>query len=415
MAALDYDCIVVGLGGHGSAAVAHLARRSGVRVLGLEKFPRASHSHGSSHGRSRIIRLAYFEDPRYVPLLRRSFELWRELSAQRRQKAGREDEEPLLTMTGGLMIGMPDSIVVRGTLRSVKAHGLEHEVLSGAEIRRRFPAFQPTDAEIGILEEDAGYLVPELCVEAHYEVAEDNGAVLKFDEPMESWALLPNGSGVSVKTAKGATYTARKIVLSVGAWAPAIYGDSVAKHGIPLHASRRALFWLAPPAPTAVFDKIPVYIWDMGDNGNFYGFPRQPGAPGGVKVAMHFVGSSTQTECTPETVDRAVHSSEVEAIRSVLKTRMPELPGKVVASATCMYTNTPDDHFLVDWHPEAAGRVLLASPCSGHGFKFCSVMGEIIAEMLVDGNTRHDISLFGLRRQEVPVQQLQLPPPRSHL
>jgi len=398
----DYDAIVVGLGGHGSAAVAHLAKRS-VRVLGLEKFERVSHSHGSSHGRSRIIRLAYFEDPRYVPLLRRSFELWRELSTERQRKSGRQDEEPLLTMTGGLMIGLPDSIVVRGTLRSVRAHGLQHEVLSGAEIRRRFPAFQPSDEEIGILEKDAGYLVPELCVEAHCEVAEDNGAVLKFEEPMVSWRLLPNG-GVAVTTSKGNTYSARKISLSVGAWAPAIYGETVAEQGLPLHASRRALFWIEPRVPTVVFDKIPVYIWDMGSKGNFYGFPKQAGSPGGVKVAMHFVDSSTQTACTPETVDRTVHDREIAAMQQVLKSRMPELPGKLVAAATCMYTNTPDEHFLVDWHPQAKGKVLLVSPCSGHGFKFCSVMGEIVADLLCDGTTRHNISLFQFGVKRVPVQ-----------
>jgi len=270
-------------------------------------------------------------------------------------------------------------------------------VLSAAEIRRRFPAFQPADGEIGVLEEDAGYLVPELCVQAHCEAAEEHGALLRYDEPMESWALLPGGDGVSVTTACGNTFTARTIVLSVGAWAPAVYGESVASNGLPLHASRRALFWLEPNAPTAVFDRIPVYIWDMGKHGNFYGFPKQPGAPGGVKVAMHFVDASAQTECTPETVDRTVHPGEVAAMQGVLKTRMPQLGDSTLrVGATCMYTNTPDEHFLVDWHPQAQGRVLLASPCSGHGFKFCSVMGEIIADLLLDGNTRHDISLFRL-------------------
>lgn len=404
----DYDVIVVGLGGHGSAAVAHLGRRS-ARVLGLEKFPRISHSHGSSHGRSRIIRLAYFEDPRYVPLLRRSFELWRELNSERQKRVG-TGEEPLLTMTGGLMIGLPDSIVIKGTLRSVKEHSLPHEVLTGAEIRSRFPAFQPSDEEIGVLEEDAGYLVPELCVETHFEVAEECGAVLKFEEPMQSWQLLPSGNGVSVTTANG-TYTARRLVLSVGAWAPEIYGESVAERGLPLHASRRPLFWVEPRIPTPIFDKIPVYIWDMGSNGNFYGFPKQPGAPGGVKVAMHFVDASANTACTPESIDRTVHSHEIEAMQRVLQTRMPQLPGKVVAAATCMYTNTPDDHFLIDWHPQAAGKVLLVSPCSGHGFKFCSVIGEIVAELSLDEKTRHDVSLFrfgALERRPIQLHQSRL-------
>ena len=404
-----FNYIVVGLGGHGSAAAAHLSTRQCEElhrgsVLGLEQFPRVSHNHGSSHGRSRIIRLAYFEDPRYVPLLRRSFELWKELAESR------GDGEKLLTMTGGLMIGHPDSTVVKGTLRSVALHNLPHEVLSSAEIRRRFPAFQPPldDEIIGILEEDAGYLVPELCVQAHCAVAEENGAELHYEEALVSWVLLEDGSGVRVTTNK-AVYTADKIVLAVGAWAPEVYGKSLeSSGGMRLHASRRVLYWFNPTTEAeeegvdglAQFRGIPVYIWDLGEGkGNFYGFPHQPGGqPGGVKVAMHYVSPTIQTECTPETIDRVVSDAEVETMRSVLKDRMPKLAGDLISTATCMYTNTPDEHFLIDWHPSSQQRVLLASACSGHGFKFCSVVGEIVSQLLVEGQTSHDISLFLLRK-----------------
>jgi sarcosine oxidase len=398
---MRFEHIVVGLGGHGSAAVAHLSKRSPGcgRVLGLEKYPQVSHKHGSSHGRSRIIRLAYFEDPRYVPLLQRSFELWRELMAS--QKCG-----ALLTMTGGLMIGSHNSTVVKGTLRSVKEHNLPHEVLSAEEIRRRFPAFQPPlDGDtIGVLEKDAGYLVPELCVQAHCAVALENGAELRYEEALVSWELLEDRSGVRVVTTK-AEYLADKIVLAVGAWAPEVYGKKLeSRGGMRLHASRRVLYWFNPMTTDtndeenalAQFKEIPVYIWDLGEGkGNFYGFPHQPGgAPGGVKVAMHYVSPLIQTECTPDTIDRKVAHAEVDAMRSVLKDRMPNLAGDLITTETCMYTNTPDEHFLIDWHPDTQDRVLLVSPCSGHGFKFCSVVGEIVADLLQHGTTTHDVSLF---------------------
>ena len=385
---IPYDYIVVGLGGHGSAAIAHLSKRGGT-CLGLERFARESHSHGSSHGRSRIIRQAYFEAPQYVPLLKRAFELWRELQGS----AASRPDHPLLTMTGGLMIGMPDSVVVKGTLASVRTHKLPHQVLTAQQIRQRFPGFAPRDDEIGVLETEAGYLIPELCVQAHCAVAESHGAELRFAEPLISWSDDAETGGVAVQTGQG-RYTARKIVLAVGAWAPELYGREI---DVRLHAARRVLYWFSPRVATDVFDQQPVYIWDLGAAGNFYGFPRQAGPPGGVKVAMHYVDPSVQTECTPETVDRSVSAREEAAMRAVLKDRIPLLDGDLVATATCMYTNTPDEHFLIDWHPQCADKVLLASPCSGHGFKFCSVVGEIIADLLMDGATSHDIDFFRLK------------------
>ena len=399
---MSYDYIVVGLGGHGSAAAAHLAKR-GFRVLGLEKFARESHSHGSSHGRSRIIRSAYYEAPQYVPLLKRSFELWRELQASA-TATGNGDGEPLLTMTGGLMIGLPDSVVVQGTLASAREHNLPHRVLSAAEISQRFPGFSLRSDEVGVLEDEAGFLVPELCVQAHCAQAEQHGAVLQYDEPLLSWAEddSAGGGGVVVHTAKG-SYTARKMVLAVGAWAPELYGKDIA---LPLQAARRVLYWLQPRVPTVAFDGAPVYIWDLGPEGNFYGFPRQDGPPGGVKVAMHCVSDVTEDACTPESIDRVVSPGEEAAMRAVLTGRMPLLAdGSLTATATCMYTNTPDEHFLIDWHPRC-DKVLLASPCSGHGFKFCAVVGEIVAELLIHGATRHDTKLFRLDARQSDAEGL---------
>jgi len=387
-----YDVIVVGLGGHGSAAAAHLAKR-GVKVLGLEKFPRASHAHGSSHGRSRIIRQAYFEDPRYVPLLIRAFELWREL------EKSNKGPEPLLTMTGGLMIGTPSSDVITGSIASAKLHNLPYELLSAQQVRSRFPAFQLRDDEVGVFESEAGYLVPEACVETHMQVAAEHGATLLFEESLASWHEEEPGV-VVVTTESGNKYRAKKVILSVGAWAEDIYAKDI-KQVLPLHVVRRVLFWYEPSeaaaaAATNLFSKLPIYIWEIENGGSFYGFPLQ--LPGGIKVAMHDLDPKLKVATTIHTIDRQVSQGEKQTMTSLLQHRMPALAAMdITSTATCMYTNTPDEHFLIDWHPKCK-HVLLASPCSGHGFKFCSVIGEILADLTsnVDGSSRHDahISLF---------------------
>lgn len=419
-----YECIVVGLGGHGSAAVAHLSQRlhSSVsdgkenKVLGIEKFQRV-HNQGSSHGRSRIIRQAYFEDPKYVPLLKRAFQLWRELSefeSLERNKCNGVDSdsattENLLNMTGGIMIGLPSSEVVKGTIASVQKHSLTHEILNSSEIKARYPHFSPSEDEIGVLETEAGYLIPEASVEAHLKMAELYKAELRFEESMISWEVI-EPSIVKVETSLG-VYYAKKIILSVGAWAPEVYGRDISSQ-LKLSVERRVLYWFEPQdnhidsdneihskdSVLPYYDTMPVYIWDLGEGrGNFYGFPRQSGPPGGVKVAYHYVDKSVDNTCTPASIDREVHDEEIQKIRRVLADKIPSLNGRLLQSTTCMYTMTPDEHFLIDKHPRY-DNVILASPCSGHGFKFCSVVGEILADLILNGDTFHDISMFRLSR-----------------
>ncbi|MDO8680340.1 MAG: N-methyl-L-tryptophan oxidase [Acidobacteriota bacterium] len=382
----SFDVIVIGLGGMGSAAAAHLAAR-GQRVLGLEQYQPA-HALGSSHGRSRVIRLAYFEHPSYVPLLLRAYELWEQLE--------RDSGRSLLTITGGLMIGTPDSDVVSGSLRSARAHGLAHELLDAAEIRRRFPPFTPQPGEVALYEERAGVLRPESAIHAHLEQANRHGAELRFDERVLDWRAQPSGE-VEVRTTRG-SHTAARLVLAPGAWAPEMFHLPL----LPLEIERQVLYWFAPPGGTAPFapERFPIYIWDRGEGVQFYGFPAE--APhkevpyDRVKVAFFRTGGGAR--CTADTIDRVVHPDEVGAMRDALAPCIPLLSaGNLVETVTCMYTLTPDHHFVIGPHPNHP-QVVIASPCSGHGYKFATVVGEILADLAIDGTTRHPIDLFSPRR-----------------
>jgi sarcosine oxidase len=370
-----FDVIVVGLGAMGSAAAYHLAA-AGRSVLGLEQFG-AAHDKGSSHGRSRIIRQAYFEDPAYVPLLARSYELWARLEE--------ETGARLLTMTGGLMIGLPDSAVVAGSLRSAREHNLAHETLDAAEIRRRFPPFTPGEDERGLYEDRAGFLDPEGCISAHLGRAAQLGAALHFEEPVSEWAST--SAGVRVTTEAGA-YEAAAAVITPGAWGPVLLRDLK----LPLVVERQVMYWFDPIGGTAAFEvgRFPVYIWETADGTQFYGFPAHDGPAGGAKVATFRLPGY---ETTPETIDRTISDSEVERMRAAVRGRVDALDAPLLSAKTCMYTTTPDEHFVIGLHPEHP-QVAFAAGFSGHGYKFASVVGEILGELTVDGRTRHDIELF---------------------
>lgn len=349
----------------GSAASAHAAAR-GTRVLGIEQFQPA-HNQGSSHGRSRVIRLAYFEHPAYVPLLRRSYQLWRRLE----RATGRR----LLQITGGLMIGSPESEVVSGSLRSAREHQLDHEVLDAAGIRRRFPAFTPRQETVALYESEAGSLFPEEAIRAHLDVAADHGAHLHFDERVDDWHVLPSGT-IEVRTSR-ARYETGKLILAPGAWAAELFRVAA----LPLEVEPQQLHWFLPQGGPAAFarDRFPIYIWDVGHGVQFYGFPADD--DGRVKVAFF------RSRVTGE-----------DAIREALLPCLPSLArGKLVETVSCKYTLTPDHHFVIGPHPDWPD-VTIASPCSGHGYKFATVIGEILADLAIDGATRHAIDLFDPRR-----------------
>lgn len=370
-----YDVIVAGLGAMGSATAYHLSL-AGLRVLGLDRF-HPPHDRGSSHGRTRIIREAYFEHPLYVPLVQRAYELWGQLEAA----AGRR----LFLQTGGLMIGPPDGVIVRGALLSASEHRLRHQLLQASELQARFPALQPDPAMVGVWEPRAGILFPELAIQSHLELAAKQGATLRFDESVTKWEPLEDS--VRVTTPQG-VYEARRLLLSSGAWLAGL----VPELNLRLAVERQALFWFDPGAGDDRFDPghCPIHIWEYAPHRFFYGFPN---LGEGVKVAFHHEGEHSD----PDHVRRDVSSQEIETMRNLLRRFMPQADGHLKSTAVCLYTNTPDEHFLLDYHPSHR-QVLIASPCSGHGFKFSPVIGELAAAMLQDQAPHFDLGLFHIGR-----------------
>jgi sarcosine oxidase len=369
-----YDVIVVGLGGMGSAAAYHLAAR-GCRVLGLEQHAPA-HDKGSSHGGSRIIRQSYFEDPGYVPLLLRAYELWEKLAA--------DAQRDVYRLTGGLFIGPPDCLTVAGSLRASRQWELPHEVLDAAEITARFPNFTPQPGDIALYEPKSGFARPELTVRAHLELAEKLGATLQFGEPVQEWNQT--AAGVRVITNCG-SYAGEQLVICPGPWAPQVLGQ------FPITVERAVMYWLDPIGGVSSFQDHPVFIEENASGEQLYGLPAIDGPRGGVKVAFARKG----IPCTPDTIDRVVHPQEIGELTARVNDLLPTLAGRCLRTATCMYSNTPDRHFVIARHPQRAD-VTVACGFSGHGFKFVPVVGEIIADLVVDRATDHPISLFDPQR-----------------
>jgi sarcosine oxidase len=370
-----HDVLIAGLGAMGSQALAECARR-GLRAAGFDRFS-PPHDQGSSHGRSRIIREAYFEDPIYVPLVRRAYECWADLEA--------ETATTLFRRTGGLCYGPPGGDLVRGARRSAELHGVAHESLDAAALRARFPAFVVEDDWVGLLESRAGMLDPERAIAAALTVAARHGAHLRTNEPVLGWRQ--EGDGVVVETAQG-SYRAGQLVLSAGMW----IGGLVRELALPLSVQRNALYWFEPRRESPLFapDRFPVFLGDLTPELMLYGFPD---TGDGVKVALHHYGPLV----SPDDVDRTVGTAEIEAMRDLLQRYLPAANGALRETGVCTYTNVPDEQFIIDRHPEAS-RVWVASPCSGHGFKFSSAIGEVLADLVTTGESRFDLAPFSLGR-----------------
>jgi sarcosine oxidase len=377
MSSQQYNVVVVGLGAMGSATVYHLARR-GCRVLGLEQFA-PGHARGSSHGDSRIIRETYFEHPLYVPLAQRAHDLWRDLEKQ--------SGASLMTITGGLMIGPPDGAVVSGTLRSAAKHNLPHEVLTSLEVAKRFPAFSLTERLVAVFDPRAGFLDPEACNRAHIRAAGEAGAEVRFNEAVIDW--IPEGKAVRVISSAG-DYTADRLVLAAGPWNRGLLPDLE----LPLTIERQTVFWLEADGDPSRYDvgSFPIYAYEYRAGNICYGFPR---LPRGIKASVMHDGETVRD---PESVDRAVKESEVNPLRAALRPVLPGLAGaRVHDHDVCLFTNTPDHDFVIDVHPFCPA-VLISSPCSGHGFKFSSAIGEIQADLVTKGETEFDLSPFRIGR-----------------
>lgn len=369
-----YDVGIVGLGAMGSMAALELARR-GQRVIGFDRF-RPPHELGSSHGKSRIIREAYFEHPQYVPFVQRAYESWARLE--------RDTGQSLLVTTGGLMLGPPDGTLVAGARKSALEHGLAYEELSAAEVRRRFPVFAPAPHEVGLHEPRAGVLRPEACIEAALELAASAGALLCYYEPVLEWR--GGDDAITLVTARG-TYQVARLILAAGAW----MGTELPGTRLPLRVARQPLFWFDGGDQALVSpERMPVFIWEWARNRYFYGFPD---LGDGVKVAIHHEGETT----TGETARRDAAADEALPLRAIMAERTPLLNGALRGAAVCLYTNTPDGDFLIDRSPRDP-RVILASPCSGHGFKFAPAIAEALADLALDRPPALDLSPFALAR-----------------
>jgi sarcosine oxidase len=376
MAGRNFDVIVVGVGAMGAATCWELARR-GVRVLGLEQFD-IPHTKGSSHGYSRVTRTAYYEHPDYVPLLRRAHVLWSELE--------HESAEKILHLVGGLYLGPLEGPLVGGSLRSAREHGLAHEVIDRAALARQFPQFTVPERWVGLLEPEAGFLLPELAIAAFANCALRRGAELHGHEAVVSWQATDGGVSV---TTTAATYHAGKLVFSGGAWSSQLVRDL----GVELVVTRQVLGWVWPDnAPRFKLGTLPVWMIDRLDGGIYYGFPMLTMSPG-LKVALH----APMQPVDPNHVPRDILPGDEETFRAGLRQFLPDANGPLLALRTCLYTNSPDGHFIIDRHPQHA-RVLVAAGFSGHGFKFASVIGEALADLAATGRTALPIDFLKLQR-----------------
>jgi sarcosine oxidase len=376
-----YDVIVAGVGGMGSATLFELSCR-GARTLGIEQF-RCGHDRGSSHGETRIIRLAYYEHLAYVPLLRRAYARWRELESL--------TGERMLVTTGSIDAGPPDSKVFAGSLESCLKFELPHEVLTGAELSARFPAFNLPRDTMAVLQADGGYLRPERAVVALANAARAQGATIHENESVVAWETT--SGGVRVRTAAG-DYWADTLVISAGAWLASLV-PSLAPAAVP---ERQVVAWFDTP-PGGLFDPVRFPVFNVAlPEGRYYGFPSIDEQ--GFKVGRYH---HLEEQVAPARLDRRIHDRDLDALRACV-TRYFPAAGDVRKASVCMFTNTPDEHFIIDRLPHDP-RVFVVSPCSGHGFKFCSVVGEIVADLVLDQATTHDISLFALSRLSSSIRE----------
>lgn len=382
----NFDVIVVGLGAMGSAALFQLAKR-GVKVLGIDRF-QPPHNYGSTHGETRITRLAIGEGTEYVPFVIRSHELWREIET--------ETGYDLITQCGGLVIARRGNTgahhgkyqFLKETIKAAEKFNIKHETLTTDEIKNRYPQFNLVGDEEGYYEPSAGFVRPEKCIEAQLELARKHGAHLKTNERVLSYEVDSNNN-VTVKT-ENETYTAQKIILSAGAWIK----EFLQNYQDHFKIYRQVLYWFELEDNFELYKRMPIFIWMYGIDTNnfFYGFPSLDSST--IKIA----GEEFEIEGNPDDVKRDVAEKEIRAMyENFIKGRMKGVSDKCVKTSVCLYTQTPDSSFVIDFHPEHE-NVIIASPCSGHGFKHSAAIGETLAELTIDGVSKIDISKFNLRR-----------------
>jgi sarcosine oxidase len=374
---VHFEVVICGLGAMGSAALEQLARR-GRRVLGIERYA-PGHDRGSSHGTTRIIRLGYFEHPSYVPLLRRAYGLWRELE--------RASGAKLVHITGIMEIGSPEGALVRGTLASARHHQLRHEVLAASDLMRRFPQFELPADYVGVFQPDGGWLAVDSAFEAWISLATRAGAEMRSGDTVH--AIEQCGGAVRIRADSGVV-EADCAIVAAGAWTKKLIPELASR----LRVTREVMGWFEPGRARSTLDSLPVFMLES-RHGMHYGIPPPRGdVSAGIKVAKHHHRNQT---VDPDDYDRAVSQEDVALIRAALAAHAPALNGRLLATKTCLYTLTPDGDFLID-RLAGSPQIIVASPCSGHGFKFAPLIGEILADLATLGETRHAIARFGLGR-----------------
>ena len=366
-----YDVAVIGLGAMGAHAACELAAR-GARVIGVERFGPLNDK-GSSHGDSRLIRLGYFENPDYVPLLRRAYAKWRELELRSR--------ENLLTITGILQIGRPDSKVVSGVLDSCRVHGIAHELLDSTAVTGRYPAFSMRDDDVAVSDPEGGFIRPERAITAALKLAGADGAVLRFNERV--LAIEPEENGVAVVSDRG-TYRARKVIVAAGSYTAGLVPEL---QGLAVPIKQVVGWYPARDQLTTALGRMPGFLVDEGEDGTYFGFPD---LGEGVKVGKH---GHFFEEIDPELPNPPVNAADRDATATFMARRVPGVVPVGLRYVTCRYTMLPGEDFLLD-HLPGNRQIIVASPCSGHGFKFASVVGEILADLALDGGTSLPIELF---------------------
>lgn len=359
----------------GSATIYELTNQ-GLSVLGIEQ-DNIPNDIGSSHGITRIIRLAYYEHTSYVPLLRKAYKLWRDLE----KRTGKR----ILVTTGSIDASREDDEVFRGSKYSCDIHNLEHEVWDSREISNRFPGYQLPNDVIGLYQPEGGILLPEECIVTYVNVALELGAEIHGREQVTSWS--PKGDGVTVKTNKS-EYSSKKLVITAGAWTSKLIPE-LKELAIP---ERQVLAWFQPRRPELFTPSTFPVMNILVEEGRYYGFPAY-GIPGFKVGRYHHRGENVD----PDTMERNPDNEDEVLLRSFTDRYFPDASGPTIALKTCMFTNSPDEHFILDFHPEWP-QVCIAAGFSGHGFKFASVVGEIMSELVCDGHSHHNLDLFRLDR-----------------
>lgn len=366
---------VIGLGATGTAALRELTRR-GVRAIGIEQFG-IGHDRGSSHGPTRIIRLAHHENAAYVPLMRRAYELWRELERTAKQQ--------FLNLTGIVEIGAAGAEIIRGTLAAAEAHGLHPEILDAHALMRRYPAFRIPQNFLAVLQRDGGFIEAARAIDANIRIAMEAGAEIRTGERVLAIDAQSHGLRIATDRSKIETDGA---ILAAGPW----MRDLLPELRLPLRVTRQVVGWFEPDDPAQfAANRFPVFILET-EHGHHYGFPAYGRM--GVKVAKHH---HLEEIVEPNACDRAVTAKDTAAIRAPLATYLPGANGRLRDAQTCLYTMTPDNTFIIDTMP-GYEHVVIASPCCGHGFKFSPVVGEILADLVTRGTAEHDIRPFRLQR-----------------